>query len=132
MIASALLFVLASAEPATPLQIRVDGEGYLRFARDGRAVYAPEASLVIRNGQLVHEQGFGFLPPIAVPDRASVTIELDGTVRANGQSVGRLVLALSDGMTKRDDFWATPDRPRLMNPGEETAGVIRMVGQEPV
>lgn len=132
MIAPALLFVLASAEPATPLQIRVDGEGYLRFARDGRAVYAPEASLVIRNGQLVHEQGFGFLPPIAVPDRASVTIELDGTVRANGQSVGRLVLALSDGMTKRDDFWATPDRPRLMNPGEETAGVIRMVGQEPV
>ena len=44
-----LLTVLAPAQ-AAPVWVRVEGDGYLRFIRDGRVLYAREAPLVVRDG----------------------------------------------------------------------------------
>ena len=67
MIAALLLATVAT----TPsLDLRVDGEGYLRLAYDGRIVYAKSARFVARGGRLVTEKGAGLMPMIATPTGA--------------------------------------------------------------
>src|SRR5689334_4157400 len=97
MISSLVCCVLLSGGPV--LKVRVDGDGYLRFARNGRVVYAAAASLSVAEGELVGPGGVAVLPAILVPSGAAgLSVDLQGNVsyRNGGSDVaaGRLVLAL--------------------------------------
>ncbi len=77
------------------IAVHVEGEGYLRFLREGRAVYARQAALVVEKGELREKSGPGFLPPIRVPAGHTVSIGEDGTVTLGPghAAAGRLYLA---------------------------------------
>ncbi len=117
----------------TSLKIHVDGEGYLRFLRDGRTVYAKDAELVLRNGVLSHASGPSLLPNVRFGgDISNLEIALDGEIKviANGTSktLGRIVLAtFADDIRPipSNGFYVAADRPSLGNPGEGAVGVIR-------
>lgn len=123
--------LLLTVFPALGLaqQVRVDGDGYLRLIRDGRVVFSKTGTLAVVGGRL----GFGnatFLPSINYAgDVRALRIDLDGTIR-NGESViGQLVLGVFTTSPQfTDGYFVSPDRPRLVNPGEGTYGVIRMDG----
>lgn len=124
--------ILLIAQATTPtLHIRVDGEGYLRFVERGRVVYAREADLTVREGQIVHTSGAALIPAVPCPS-ATFTVDLEGNVFSGVTPVGKLVLALFDGETPQPNgtFLTATGRPRLGNPGEGLAGVIR-TGQPP-
>ena len=115
----------------TPVKVHVDGPGYMRFIRDGRVVYAKAATFVRLDGDLASE-GAKVLPEIPVPAGAtSITIDLQGNVDTDGAHLGRLVLATFPAGTTSsttDDFFTFSERPTLVNPGDDTAGVIRVEG----
>jgi hypothetical protein len=137
MITTLLVTVAIAAGPS--LEVRVDGEGYLRFARDGRAVYAKSASLTVASGKLASDSGAVVLPSIAVPATAkSLDIDLQGNVvavtAAGRATVGRLVLAIfarTAVLSPEGDLLVCPERPRLVNPGDGEYGVIRIGGKAP-
>lgn len=126
-----LVFALTTAAPA--LDVRVDGEGYLRFLREGRVVYAKSALLVVTDGALASNLGPPVAPRLAVPTGATVAVDLEGNVTATvggkAQAVGRLVLAGEVAMTPRDGFLISANRPSLGSPGEGAFGVIRTGGR---
>ena len=120
----------------TPVTVRVDGDGYLRLLRDGRAVYAKSATLtVLSDGRLGTTAGDPVLPSLAVPAGASLLeVDLEGNVLVGKSPIGRLVLALfpsNVALSDRDGVLLATDRPKLGNPGEGTNGVIRMSGSAP-
>lgn len=133
MIASLIAGLLAAATPS--LSIHVEGDGYLRLAKEGRVVYATSAKLTVEDGQL-STGGATFLPTIRVPSGCDgFDIDLDGnlTVKSGaGKSViGRIVLALfpaNSSLVPDGDFLTASSRPRLGNPGDDTNGVIRVDG----
>lgn len=120
------------------IEVRVDGEGYLRFAREGRAVYAKQARLVVTNGRLAHESGPPVLPSIQIPNGVqSLNIDLEGRVlgaAGNEQREwGRLVLARfaeGQGPLPGDGLLVAAHRPELGSPGEGTFGVVRVPERE--
>src|SRR5438105_25286 len=125
-------FLLASP---VPLSIHVEGEGYLRLAKEGRVVYATSAKLDVVGGKL-GSAGATFLPAIQISASAeALDVDLEGNVfiksSAGRTLAGRLVLALFPANASLLDdgaFKTAADRPRLGNPGEETNGVIRTEG----
>lgn len=126
MIAIAALLVTA----AGGAHIRVDGDGYFRMMRDGQPVYAREADLAVISGRL-GSHGATFLPAITVSKGVSaLSIDLSGHVLESGSEIGHLVLALptSGSQPLEDGFVSFTDRPRLVDPGDGTAGVIRFSG----
>ncbi len=139
VLAVACLLVTASpfklVPPAcAPIKVTVDGEGYLRLSREGRAVYAKSAVLTVSpSGKIATESGDTLLPTIAAPIVSqSLQVDLEGNVFAvrNGSKakIGRLVLALfpeGTALDERDGIMLATERPKLGNPGEETNGVIR-------
>ncbi len=133
-----LLTVLALSAPAS-IHVKVDGDGYLRFAREGRAVYAKEAKLVVANGVLASQAGPTVLPSVPVQGSPSaVEVDLEGRVygvySGSRRALGRLVLALfahDEQPVERDGFMVSAGRPRLGNPGEGLNGVVRLQGAEP-
>lgn len=133
MVNTILLSALCFSGPI--LKVRVDGDGYLRFIRDGRAVYAKEATLEIQDGKLTNAAGDGVLPTISVgPDAQDLASDLEGnlfvTYRGSKAKVGQLVLAqfpASESFRPEDVVLAADDRPHLGNPGDDTIGVIRVV-----
>ena len=46
--------------------VHVDGEGFLRFVRDGRFVYSKEADLTVADGRLVQQDGYEGIPRLTV------------------------------------------------------------------
>lgn len=125
-----LLVVTVLAPPSIQLPVRVDGEGHLRFVQDGKTVYTREATLVVNQGKLAAAEGPVVLPTITVPATTkSLRVDLDGTVlNDTGKALGRLVLALFPAdapFTGTGKFKSTLKKPRLLSPGDETAGVIR-------
>lgn len=132
-----LIFLLVTWVAAvTPITVRVDGDGYLRLLRDGRAVYAKSATLtVLADGRLGTTSGDPVLPTLSVPaGTQTLTIDLEGNISAAGSSIGRLVLALfpaSAALKEQGGILLATDRPKLGNPGEGTNGVIRTGGQTP-
>lgn len=132
MLILALLPTLLLA--SSPLDVRVDGEGYMRFIRDGRVVYSKSASLVAAGGKVCHVAGPAVLPTIYVPERAAtLSVDLEGNVSASVDGslsvLGRLVLALFPGdrpLATSEGFLVSADRPRVGDPGVDTHGVIRM------
>ncbi|HVL39492.1 MAG TPA: hypothetical protein VM328_08900, partial [Fimbriimonadaceae bacterium] len=133
-----LLLAVSPWAPAAPhfkdgegkaCKVRVEGEGYLRFVRDGRVVYAKEAALQAIDGKLCHSEGAPVIPTISVA--APFMVNLEGNVVAGGKSVGRLVLAhfpASASLRPDGPFLVAAERPRLAEPGEGDSGVIRSVG----
>ena len=129
-----LLFGLLLLAPAPSVDVRVDGEGFFRFEKDGRAVYAKQAVLTVINGRLAHLKGAPVLPTISVPAKASkLTIDLDGSVKTDlsPKEIGRLVLVkFPDDIRPvvSGDFLLAAEKVTLGNPGEGIFGVVRMPG----
>lgn len=141
MITTLFLGLLMSAPMAAPsLPAKVDGAGYFRFAREGRAVYMKKTVFGVKSGKLSNEFGDYTLPQILVSENTEkLEIDLEGNVFAfkdgNKSRVGRLVLALFGedvGLSEKDGVLVAADKPRLGNPGDETNGVIRMAEGDPV
>lgn len=128
---SALLTTLLLSTPT--LEIRVDGDGYLRLARAGKAVYATKVGLTAVDGALGTAEGDLILPRIAVPASAKeFKVDLEGNVSAGTANLGRLVLATfpaSAKLTASGTVFTATLKPSLSNPGEGLAGVIRMGGK---
>ncbi|HRI44568.1 MAG TPA: hypothetical protein PLL78_06100 [Fimbriimonadaceae bacterium] len=132
-----MIGVLLACSLALPsLKIDVEGDGYLRFVRDGRIVYAKSATLTLSEGVLVSEAGHPVAPTIMVSGQPTkLEIDLEGRVRAaysaGPKEVGRLVLALFKGTAPAagsGGFLVSSEKPTLVNPGEGATGVIRMSG----
>lgn len=123
--------VLSPSTASLPLY--VDGEGVLRFEREGRAVYARDAVLEVRDGRLVNSLGHPLLPEVSVagsPDKLEAA--LDGTLTAvYGQArreLGRIVLARFGAdfrLIESKGMLIAGDRPKIGSPGEDVFGVIR-------
>lgn len=120
---------------APSLHAKVDGAGYLRFAREGRAVYMKKCTFGVKSGKLVNDYGDYTLPQILVSEASDkLEIDLEGNVFAqkdgNKSRVGRLVIALFNetaALSEKEGVLVAADKPQLGNPGEETNGVIRMI-----
>jgi hypothetical protein len=129
MIAALSLTILAVSTATLPIE--VDGDGYLRFAREGRVVYAKDATLVVTDGKLAHESGATVLPSVEVPGNPTdLQVSLEGVLSADYGNrtveLGRLVLALPDEQPIPDgDFLICRSRPKLGDPGTGLFGVIR-------
>jgi hypothetical protein len=132
MIKALLLTTLCFSGPV--LKVRVDGDGYLRFVRDGRAVYAKEAALQVTEGKVTDSAGDSVLPSIQIGGASDIDVDLEGNIFAiiNGAKVkaGQLVLAqfpATEAFQKQDVVLTADDKPHLGAPGDETLGVIRQV-----
>lgn len=111
--------------------LTVDGEGYLRLVRDGRAIYARTVHLGCAGGKLGSDQGPTFLPSIPFSgDVAQIKISLQGEVSYQGLPIGHLVIATFTGAApqKENDFYIAADRPSLGQPGDGLLGVLRLNG----
>lgn len=125
---SSLILALLAASPA-PLILHVEGEGWLRFEREGRAVYAREASLTVSQGRLVNKEGLSLLPSLAASTVEGARADLEGRITIQGREIGRLILAKfpsDQALTQVKGMWVAAERPTLGSPGEGTFGVIRM------
>lgn len=113
------------------LDVRVDGDGYLRFTRDGRVVYAKTARLKVIDGRLADASGAKLAPAIEASSLQGVTIDLEGNVTKARQPMGRIVLALFTSELEGKDaigFFVSTTRPILGDPGAGANGVIRTAG----
>lgn len=114
--------------------VRVDGEGFLRFARGSQVVFSKQASLVVRSGLLQSEGGAALLPAVRIEAGAKFEIDLEGVVRStkDGRILGRLVLAkFASRPEKAEGYFQTNLKASLGSPGEGLFGVIR-TGSAPV
>jgi hypothetical protein len=132
MTATALL--LGFAGQALQLHAVVDGDGYMRFVREGRIVYSASATLEPHDGLLM-SGGLPVAPAIRIPtDAIGIEIDLAGNVVAIGksgkQTCGRLVLASFDkAPTQNSGFLMAAGKAVIGNPGQGLFGVIRTSGR---
>jgi len=116
--------------PAPIVNVRVDGDGYLRFVRDGKMVYAKTAKLTVIDGRIAHVSGAMLVPAINLPEGLTFTVNLEGLVESGSTPYGQMVLALFPSalaVVDKDGLSASTLRPTLGNPGEGANGVIRLV-----
>jgi hypothetical protein len=122
-----VLFSLLLAQSAG-LPIRVEGDGFLRFMKEGRVVYTRSATLVARGGQVVHSSGIPLLPSVdGAIDGAVLTVDPNGDIKAGGRKLGRIILAVFPPDLRpvaSGDFYIAADRPKAAFPGAEGAGRI--------
>lgn len=128
---SVLVSVLLGSVITVPIQ--VDGEGYLRFAKENSVVYAKHAELGWRNGLVVSQDGDPVWPKIMI-DREPTALEVDlrGRVTARySDSVieaGRLVLAIFPDDIRpvvSGSYLKLFGESELAEPGQGLAGVVR-------
>ncbi|MCH8979865.1 MAG: hypothetical protein IH945_11580 [Armatimonadetes bacterium] len=123
--------VVLAAQLST--SVYVEGEGYLRFVRDGRAAYAIQAELTVRNNRLVHVSGPVVSPRVQVPGTPdAIRVDLDGrvfgTYEGADRELGRLVLAVFPDDVRPvvdDGLLVSSYRPKSYSPGTNNAGVVR-------
>lgn len=121
---TALLLSLVLSSPPR-LLVEVDGEGYLRFSRDGAMLYAKRAELTVIDGRLCHASGAVLAPSLAVSAAAkAIAVDLEGRVSIDGRPAGRLVLAMLSSTRLAGPFVSGLSRG-IGNPGEGIYGVIR-------
>ena len=109
------------------VSLQVEGEGYLRFSRQGRAVYAKGVQLVVRDGCLANQFGDPVLPSISASSGA-LRIAEDGVIWQGESRLGRLVLAgfaAGARLSEREGVLVASDRPWFGFPGENGLGVVR-------
>lgn len=131
----ALIAATLLQSPTPDLVVKVDGPGLMRYVRDGRAVYAKSANLIVRDGKLVTASGLALLPSVSVPTATDqVLVSLDGTLSVKRSDkpfkIGQLVLALFDNensLVEDNGYLIARERPQLSDPGTELSGVIRTV-----
>jgi hypothetical protein len=134
-----MLTAVLVAAVAPSLHVRVDGDGYLRFVREGRTVYSREATLTVIDGKLACPEGPVLNPRVQVPaDVTELSVDLGGVVTGGtagvSRELGRIVLALFPDdvrMVVEDGFLVSSYRPDVTDPGVGTAGVIRVAGPAP-
>lgn len=128
------LFTALLLAPPT-LDIRVEGDGYLRLGRGSDVVYTTRTRLTPVSGAVGTVEGDLLLPRLPIAGTVkTITIDLEGTVKADGATVGRIVLAIFPNGTKPSpagSVLTSAIKPKLANPGEGIAGVIR-TGAPPV
>lgn len=130
---SALLSAIVLA-PVPSLSIKVDGEGYLRFTRGANVLYARSAVLTSSAKGLIAADGSILAPKIFAPaGTSSLSCSLDGEITAivgtTPKPIGRIVLAIfkdQPSFINFDSMLSTLSKPGLVNPGEGSAGVIRL------
>lgn len=128
--------LLAAATAVPTIQVRVDGEGFLRFVRDGRTVYAREVKVTVAKGVVVSEDGLPIVPRIQAqgsPDE--LRFESDGRIYARYQGIERLLgktlLAVFPGDVRPvevDGWLVSSARPTTGQPGSAGFGAIMTVG----
>jgi hypothetical protein len=129
-----LALLVLSAQIATAPEIKVDGEGYLRFTREGRTVFSRTAKLSVKEGRVANEQGCFVLPTVLSAHDATIEADADGNLYsvAGGTKtrIGRLVLAVfpADAMlTESSGMMVAIERPVLKFPGENGASKLTLV-----
>ncbi|MFY7881490.1 MAG: hypothetical protein ACOVR6_04280 [Fimbriimonas sp.] len=132
MLAS-LLFLQTMASPT--LSIKVDGEGYFRFAFGTKVAYARQVRLIVSNGKLSAADGSTLIPAVLVPEQATkLTVSLDGkisgTIFGREKQLGSIVLAMFTGMPSFKPIGLlslSATKATVAAPGEGLAGVIRPI-----
>ncbi|MCU0315174.1 MAG: hypothetical protein MUC92_01135 [Fimbriimonadaceae bacterium] len=133
MISTLLTLCLASAPAISPVSIRVEGEGYLRFVREGSLVYAKEAILTVKGGKLASVEGPVLAPSVTIPDGTTgFSVSMDGSISITGggqsREIARLVLAVVDESVRPVEsrgFFLLEGKVTLSEPGEGLVGIIR-------
>jgi hypothetical protein len=128
-----MVFALALSLIAPTVHVTVDGEGYLRFVREGRTVYAREADLTVVDGKLASPLGPVLNPRVQVPAEVTeLTVDLSGIVFGESAGVkkelGRIVLAMFPEdvrLVVDNGFLVSSYRPEVSDPGVGLAGVVR-------
>lgn len=128
-----MVFALALSLIAPTVHVSVDGDGYLRFVRDGRTVYAREADLTVVDGKLASPLGPVLNPRVQVPaDVTELSVDLAGVVFGETSGVkrelGRIVLAMFPEdvrLVVDSGFLVSSYRPEVSDPGVGLAGVVR-------
>lgn len=136
MITSFISAVLSSS-PVQGLNIAVEGDGYLRFVKNGKTVYSRKAELFTTPNGLSTEDGALLVPRIiALGALSEILIDLDGTIAArigtSTRDLGHIYLAnfkRSTKFTKIGNYLATTSKPKLSAPGIGTSGVMRSTTQ---
>jgi hypothetical protein len=131
MIASLLFLVSA------PFAVHVDGDGYMRFVRDGRTVYAREATLTVTDGKLASVAGPVLNPRVQVPSgtgelRVDLGGRVFGVVSGVEKELGRIVLAVFPDdvrLVVENGFLVSSYRPEICDAGTGSAGVLRSAQQ---
>lgn len=113
----------------------VDGEGYLRLAKGGKIVYARSVTLRPVQNVMTTSDGAVLWPRMVLPKGAEeFEVNLEGHVFATTPKgrlrVGQVVLAqFPKGMEPKQKVGAYLtgiQKPSLVNPGDELAGVVRV------
>lgn len=121
----------------TVLEVRlmVDGEGYLRLAKGGKIVYTRSATLRPVQNVMTAADGAVLWPRMVLPKGAEeFEVNLEGEVYATTEKgrmrVGQVVLAqFPKGMEPKQkvgSYLVGVQKPSLVNPGDELAGVVRV------
>lgn len=99
---------------AGPASYRIEGDGWFRFRREGRAVYASSVELVARGGRLESTEGLPLWPEVAVTSEDFV-VAADGTVTCGGAATGTIVLAYfeTQPVTGPGGLASSPERPLI-------------------
>jgi hypothetical protein len=126
-------FAVTLSLAATPMvRVSVEGDGFLRFAQDGHALYSTSAPLTIVNGWLSNANGAPLIPTLRVPEGTRrVEVNADGEVFAATSSfrarVGRISLAVfrgESGLMPFGSFLVSSETPDLIPAGKDGAGSI--------
>lgn len=129
------LFASIILGPVPTLNIKVEGDGYLRFARGTNLLYAKSAIISPSAKGLIASDGSVLAPRVEVPTgltslECDLQGNLSGTVSGSKRFLGRLVIAQFSSKPSFVQFGSmlsTLSKPTLANPGEGVAGVIRPV-----
>ena len=132
MITSFIAATLAGGTMPT-LLVRIEGDGFLRFAKNNQLLYCRQAKLTATAQGLMASDGSILIPRLVAPvGTVKIEAALDGTITAqlpNGRKqLGRFVIAIFDpktAFTKVGNYVSSAAKPTLTSPGEWIAGVIR-------
>ncbi|MEI7986445.1 MAG: hypothetical protein WCI55_12535 [Armatimonadota bacterium] len=115
------------------LNISIEGDGLLRFVKDGKTVYSRQASLSATPGGLATSDGAILVPRVMVSESTSeLFIDLDGTITTRDtkgfKELGHVILANFDkkaDLKQVGSYVTTRSTPKLSYPGRGFTGVIR-------
>ncbi|MEA2553370.1 MAG: hypothetical protein QOJ65_1546 [Fimbriimonadaceae bacterium] len=117
------------------VRVSIEGNGYLQFVKDGRALYASSASLTVTDGWISNSEGATLLPTLRVPN-GTTAIEVDpkGYVFASTSSyraqVGRIYLAVFrayDDLRPVGPYLVSSALPGFHAAGEPGVGEFRIL-----